>query len=132
MKPQARTPAVAGQRLEAANRQTEAACLRSYRSDVDCGTDICMARPQPATQQRLRICGTEFGDDDRYRIHSVNVEPADSCMNFSNTLCAAYEPRQPENQRFCRIPLVEISRLTFHKRSRQISIIYANCNEAAG
>src|SRR5947209_1647034 len=78
--------AVAGQRLEAANRQTEAACLRSYRSDVDCGTDICMARPQPATQQRLRICGTEFGDDDRYRIHSVNAEPADSCMNFSNTL----------------------------------------------
>ena len=49
-------------------------------------TEICMARPQPATQQRLRICGTEFGDDDRYRIHSVNVEPAGSCMNFSNIL----------------------------------------------
>src|SRR4051794_22574026 len=48
-----------------------------------------MARPQPATQQRLRICGTEFGDDDRYRIHSVNAEPADSCMNFSNTLLTA-------------------------------------------
>src|SRR4051794_339184 len=45
-----------------------------------------MARPQPATQQRLRICGTEFGDDDRYRIHSVNAEPADSCMKFSNNL----------------------------------------------
>src|SRR3954454_24711240 len=89
MKPQARTPAVAGQRLEAANRQTEAACLRSYRSDVNCGTDICMARPQPATQQRLRICGTEFGDDDRYRIHSVNAEPDHSCMNFSNTLSEA-------------------------------------------
>src|SRR3954454_21028613 len=86
MKPQARTPAVAGQRLEAANRQTEAACLRSCRSDVDCGTDVCMARPQPANQQRLRVCGTEFGDDDRHRMHSINAESAISCMNFSNTL----------------------------------------------
>src|SRR3954454_13276938 len=64
-----------GTTLEAANRQTKAACVRSDRSDVDCGTYICMARPQPVTQQRLRICGTEFGDDDRYRIRPGHSAP---------------------------------------------------------
>jgi len=42
--------------------------------------DVCVARPQPATQQRLRVCGTEFGGDDRHRIHSANAESPDSRM----------------------------------------------------
>ena len=52
-KPETRTRAVAGQRLETADREAASAGVQDHRSDVDCGTDVCLARAQPTTEQGL-------------------------------------------------------------------------------
>ena len=53
---------------------------------------VCVARAQPAAQQRLRVRGTDFGDNGRHCRDSINAESAHSGMNFSNTLSEAVAP----------------------------------------
>ena len=60
--------------------------VQDHRSDVDRGTHVCVARAQPTAEQRLRIRGADFGDDDRRCHDSVDAESTYSGMNFSNTL----------------------------------------------
>jgi hypothetical protein len=50
------------------------------------GEDFCVAWAQSAPKQRLRVCGADFGNDDRYCGHSADAESAHKGMNFSNKL----------------------------------------------
>lgn len=73
-----------GWKLQIVKRRERA--FPNHWSDVDCRADVCVARAQPPAEQRLRIRGTEFRNDDRYCRDSIDAESAHSLMTFSNTL----------------------------------------------
>ena len=84
--PQARTRTEAPQRLATPDCEEGTTCVQDDWCDMDCGTNVRLARPESPAQQRLRVQGADIGDHDRHRQHPSHAEPARAYMTLSNTL----------------------------------------------